>query len=166
MNHSREPLLEHIRTTRGEGWRKLWTALYTALGLVAGVLFLDLHWHLRQEQATFFWMYLAITGIIISLTIFGYVVPNFRMGRRFTIRVFDDHIECESPHPTFGPSYNIAFADISLIEHDMSCDGNSWTMITQTGDRVSITPNYGNPVGRIVAIIQATRPDIEVRLIQ
>src|SRR6185295_10540891 len=114
MNQTREPALLHTRTSRGEGWRALITALYTGAGLGGGILLTNL----RQIDPVFFWTFLAICGTILCLVIVAYVIPNFLMDRRFTIRVFDDHIECDSPHASFGPSYNIAFADIQFLEYE------------------------------------------------
>ena len=86
------------------------------------------------------------------------------MDGHYRLSVFSDRIECESPHPSFGPSYRIEFREIQFIEHDTRGEGtNMWTVVTQTGDRILISHNYGNPVSRIVGLIQSARPELEVR---
>ena len=160
MTEPQQPVLQHTRTTRSEGLRALVRALLVGGVLLAAPLFLQIH----RDSPVFFWACQVICGVIFCFFVVGYAVPNLRLHGHYRLCVFPDRIECESPHPSFGPSYRIEFREIQFIEHDTRGEGtNIWTIVTQTGDRIFLSHNYGNPVSRIVGLIQSARPELEVR---
>lgn len=102
------------------------------------------------------------TGIL-AFCIFGYAIPNIRSKDRFYLAVYADRIECHSPDPKFGPSFDLRMAEIAAIE----CDREWKYYIVAPGEkRFELTINYCNPVKEIVRVIQHTRPDLELRHIE
>ena len=120
--------------------------------------------NLHRSEPALFWAWQVLCGSMLCFVVVVYVGPNLWMHRHFRLSVFADHIECESPHPSFGPSYRIAFSEIQLIERDARGEGDAkWTVVTHAGDRIPLSYNYGNPVSRIVGLLQAARSDLQVR---
>ena len=160
MIEPQQPMLQHTRTARSEGLRALVRALLVGGVLLAAPLFFGAH----RDSPAFFWAFQVICGSILCFFVVAYAVPNLRMHGHYRLCVFPDRVECESPHPSFGPSYRIEFREIQFIEHDNSGDGiGNFTVVTNAGDKILISHNYGNPVSRIIRLIQAARPNLEVR---
>ena len=160
MTEPHQPVLQHTRTTRSEGLRAFVRALLVGGVLLGAPFIFDLH----RDSPVFFWVWQVIGGSILCFFVVAYAIPNLRMHGHYTLSVFPDRIECESPHPSFGPSYRIEFREIQFIEHDTRGEGtDNWAVVTNAGDRIPLTPNYGNPVSRIIRLIQTAQPNLEVR---
>jgi hypothetical protein len=167
MNEEPKLLLEHIRGTREEGRHILMHAVPTVgLMLAAGVgMFVYKDHHLLawfwQRDPWFPWIWMVMVCGIGGFLIFGVGVRTFRMDKQFVLRVFEDRIECESPHHSSGPSFRVAFADLQSLDKDTRED-TRWAIVTGAGEAFELTINYDNPVDRIVACIRAARPDLEI----
>ncbi|MEW6304532.1 MAG: hypothetical protein AB1705_13725 [Verrucomicrobiota bacterium] len=119
---------------------------------------------MHEDSPVIFWVGMVITTVVLSAVVFAYALPNIRLNKRFAFRVYNDHLECESPAERFGPSFELRFSDIEYLEENAGGEGPStWAVVTNGGNKFSLTPNYGNPVRDIIAATRQARPDLEVR---
>ena len=154
-------LISHSRGTKREGAVSLFCGVAAAVGLVV-FLHLFFGW-VRKEDPFLYFAFLGIVLIVGGLLVFAYAIPNLLMNREFRFVLFEDRIECKSPAKAFGESYSISIDEIVRLEEETGNDGpNSWRFVTRDNRCLKITPNYRNPVRKIVAALRQLRPELPV----
>lgn len=155
-------VISHSRRTKREGAGVLASSLLTVVGMIT---FCHIFFpNMREEDPIFFFAYNGGTLLIGCLLVFGYAIPNLLMDREFRITLFEDRIECKSPVNAYGESYSIPIDEIVMLEEKTGNEGpNDWYLIIRDNRRIQITPNYGNPVAKIVDALQHLKPGITVK---
>ncbi len=155
-------IISHRRTAKREGVLSLLAFSFTIVGLLA--FFHVLFPILRGGSTIAYYLFHVIALLIGSLGIFCYVVPNLLMKGEFHFTLSEDRIQCSSPSESYAESYSIPTSEIIALEEDETGDSpSSWYFITDDDRRISITPNYGNPVTKIVGALERLKPGIELR---
>jgi hypothetical protein len=153
-------LVDHHRWTKREAWLTLFTVLSTYGGLL-GLLYLFMYFFHDVSMVFAIVWHLVVVGFGL-LVILGYVLPNMRMDREFRFVVTSERIECTSPANRFGESYVVLIRDITAVEKKSRGEEGSydWYLHTSDGRCLNLTPNYGNPIRRIVKVLRRLRPDL------
>jgi hypothetical protein len=159
---SRE-IIAHSRRTKREGLFALVGGVATTAILVGGIELFG-GW-IRKEDPFFYFVFIGLGLIIGGLVVFGYAMPNLLMNREFRFVLYEDRIECHSPAKAYGETNCIAIDEIASLEEDPTGDSTYWFIATRDNRRIKITPNYGNPVRKIVAALRELRPELPVRRI-
>ena len=155
-------VISHSRRTKREGAGVLASSLLTVVGLI---VFCHIFFpNMREEGPIFYFVYNGGALLIGGLLVFAYAIPNLLMDREFRLTLFEDRIECKSPAKAYGESYSIPLSEIVMLEEEMGNEGPSdWWLITHDDRRILITPNYGNPVAKIVEALQHLKPEITLK---
>lgn len=154
-------ILSHSCSTVREGVFTLVAITLTVAGLMA---IFHVVFRLVGEAEPWYYVVHGIGLAIWASAVFCYALPNLFIRKRFEFTVFEDRIECRSPAAAYGRSFSVLIADVVALEEETGYEGaNSWYLITRDNQRLQITPNYRNPVRRIVAALRELRPGIEVR---
>ena len=159
-----EPVFEYRRSTKDEGREWLVWAVFTTAGLLALIWFLrSIRAESSPKDST-----LDVLGVIFTIMLgvgiaLYYVSRNIKMDTYFTVQIFEDRIECECPHPDFGPSFTLMLEEISHVERDR--DG--WCeIVTHKGEVFQVTREYGNPRDQILSTLQSLRPELETKHVE
>jgi hypothetical protein len=128
------------------------------LAVFLPVVFPDLWDYDRTFVFAWYGLFAVITPIGIV-----YGVRNIRSPGTFQCRLSKERLECNVPVPGCGDSFSIAVQEISKIEKvaPLGDGGPRWYVWDHSGRRYALTVNYGNPVERIVALIQELNPAVE-----
>ncbi len=155
-------IISHRRTAKREGVLSLLLFSFTIVGLLA---FLHVFFpNMRERNATFYYLVHAFLLLFGPLAIFCYAVPNLFMKGEFHFTLSEDRIQCSSPAESYAESYSIPTSEIIALEEKETDESpHSWYFITDDDRRISITPNYGNPVAKIVGALERLKPGIELR---
>jgi hypothetical protein len=156
-----QPVFEYRHSTKTEGYAALIGLLATMIGLVWGIWFFRGH-RVESSPVNSIFDGVALVFVIVGCVafIFGYAIPNIRLNTYFSVRIFEDRIECESPHPNFGPSFALKLEEISHFECDNDGD---WVIVSVSGEVFGVTPNYGNPQPQVLNTLHSLRPDLETK---
>ena len=136
----------HLRT-----WRV--HALYSGAILFAIYPFTFILLHLFSYETA----PVVICAFILlgNTAIFGHQLYTAVARRRdFVCRIDDSRLLCICPEPSGGDSFDIAIADIDVIEVD---DGVV-TIRLQDGSKHWLTSNYGNPANEFITSILDSNP--------
>jgi hypothetical protein len=161
MTTPAQTLLDYRCGTKRWGRSVLFWGLFVPIVLIAAINLFPAE--LRQDKPVFYCMFHALAILIGAAVVFGIAIPNLRMDRQFRFRITDDAIECECPAKAYGETFSVSIRDIVTLECDSSGDTPDWYLHTRDGRRVKITPNYNNPVRKIVATLQQLRPCLPER---
>ena len=108
-----EPVFEYRRSTKDEGKEWLvWAVLSTAgfLALIWLLRSIRVESSLRDSIQDGLGVVFAIMlGVGMAL----HYVINIKMDTYFTVRIYEDKIECYCPHSDFGQSFTLMFDEIS-----------------------------------------------------
>lgn len=148
-------VLEHTRSARRAGFLNLFKASL----LLAGVA-----WMFFQpgEIGVLCWCSLGFLSALGLLLLFSVALPNLRARGDYTLRIYTSRIVSESPVPSLAPTFDMPLSEIDHLEHDTRGDTDAWTLVARDGNRYEINHNYRLPVRRVVRILQAAKPPLEV----
>lgn len=147
------PVFEYVRNTRSEAWIFIIECLIVGGGVVVFTWMMG---------SSLFYVLLLVVAVLAVAFVFV-AFPNIRLNQQCTLRILPERIICESPHPRFGPSFDIELDAIQCIE-GVACDGGGdWYIVTTCGERFEITEWYRVPRMKIISILRALRPELEVR---
>lgn len=143
-------LFEYKKSTKKEGIQTLIKNLALLIFFAAGLYFFS---HFGAPKAIIIIAIVIISIIFIILLV--YSIWNIRLDREFSITITKEHIECRIPEEAFGRSFNIKISDIDTILQESPPDESvDWYIITKQNERIKLTPNYNNPISKIVEILR------------
>ena len=161
MNEELKVLFEHKRGSRKEGVRTMILSPLVALGFWAFqyYIFPD-----ATEDPIFMYGWYGIVITVTFALFFLYGLPSVISNKDFIYRITEKEIECVSPVERLCKSYKIPIKrifEIEEIENDES--PNNYALITIDQEKFEITPNYGNPVHKIIKLMSERYPEIRIQ---
>lgn len=157
-----EILFTYRRNTRKEGIKTLFifSTVFVVLALSVHIFF---YFAKPALPTNFYKLFMGVNAAIFLLSLVGYIIPNIKMNKEFSISITGEEIECKVPSKAFGQSFHLRIKDIDTIIKDTTPDDeHNWYLMTVQKEKINITKNYRNPVRKIIEILQAQNPGIKM----
>lgn len=157
-----EILFEYKKNTKKEGIQALIETLAGIIIVVSGLYLIEyLFPGSKEGMVVLKRIALWFLPAVFVLLLLGYIIPNIRMNRDFSIRITNGHIECIVPKKIYGQSFNIEISNIDTILEDSKPETSSdWYIITKQKEKFELTTNYNNPISKIVDVLREQNPRI------